>query len=298
LRPGFTIRRTSPLFSCLTWEKVNSSQVPNFSERVIDTLRVVLLHFDQIDDPNSTPKRVNSPHVAIGFLETRLDIVEWLWTHAALAFDDAELLHLRAKIARALVDAYVPHADSHNDSITQLLIKLMNDEMKYEYTRGTFKLMICFGWRDCSIDSAFLGTNILNLLSGLGLDAETCITKELEGGLFLDPSLHSPGRKIIFEDSEAQGRKLRWEWVFDSHAPGYHVVYEFRALAADSYVSDESSQWPFFEIDNCWSDHRYQEIKRKKATRFERCIATKARKERARKGQKRHRSSIPGAWDW
>jgi hypothetical protein len=259
---------------------------------------VVLFHFDQIDNPDSTPKRLNNPHVAIGFLETRLDIVEWLWTHATLAFHGAELLHLRAKIARALVDAYVPHADSHNDNITRLLVKLMDDDMKYEYMRGTYKLIMFFGWRHSSIDSALLGANILKLLYGWGLDAEYCIAKELEGGLLLKPSQYSPGRRIILEKSGPVADKLMWEWVFDPRALGYDLVREFSALAADSYVSDTSSQWPFLETDVSWPEDRCEEAQRKRTTRFERRTATKAYRERARTDRKQHRSSMPGAWDW
>ncbi|KAH4018925.1 hypothetical protein HBI56_137810 [Parastagonospora nodorum] len=134
------------------------------------------------------------------------------------------------------------------------------------------------------------------------MDVETCVKQEIDNlprdTLF--PLGPSP-RSLIFERHEDDTSILRWKWDCDTLSIGYLVVNEFSALANDTifytstnrpFVADSSSDYVSWDLlrDN----GRFK--RPKQVARYERRAATKVRKERARMGQKRVRSRMPGAW--
>jgi hypothetical protein len=296
LKPDLTSGQ-SLLFTCLNWGLAGDSQ------RFIDTLRFILLYPDQTGELDLIFRQITNGEVLQCYVETRLDVVEWLWTHAALLYDGADLVCLRAVLAQKLLENHSRSYKFLSDDTNRLLAKLMDNEMTNEYLCGTYSLLGGFYWTKFSIDSASMGAQYLNLLSELGLDAEQCISNEMERGWGQDRSEPDrPTRKIIFERSEARICGLRWERDYDPQEPGYDVVSEFNALAADSGGSKNYSTWPF--VDFVWSTWSWSDYYicpdclGKKDIRFGRYMRTKARKERARTGQKQPRSRMPGAWNW
>jgi hypothetical protein len=230
-------------------------------------------------------------------------MTQWLWTNAALVFHDSELIALRVKLLHTLIfwhdHSYFQYSD---DEIYQVLTKLMDEEMVAEYLKGTYNLLPAFFWEGKSVESKRRGDVYLSLLASLHLDIETCVAKELEclpGGFLMDNYDYGPKRRLIFEKDEVQRPTLKWEWVYDPHAPGYHVVSEFYALASDTRLFLDDLWWPFDESYRQGCTNEYLQRRRlNKLKRFDRCTAAKARKERARTGQKRSRSKMPGTWDW
>jgi hypothetical protein len=106
-----------------------------------------------------------------------------------------------------------------------------------------------------------------------------------------------PGRnhkRIVFEPRCEGGWSLGFEWLLDHEAPGCLLVSQYQALGADRFYAED---WPFFgNVDMSYKEDHRQHAERH--ARFYRRIAAKARKERARTGQKLSRSRMPGQWVW
>jgi hypothetical protein len=100
---------------------------------------------------------------------------------------------------------------------------------------------------------------------------------------------HGMQRRVIFERSECGDWILKWVWIHDTSAPGYLLVSEYISLGADAWFQ---SSWPFVSVENYYRDQNLEHL------RFGRRLADKARKERARTGQKRAKSRMPGSWNW
>jgi hypothetical protein len=264
----------------------------------IDTLRLLLLEFDTIDDRDSTLWHL----LTAGSLEfygiMDLDMLEWFWIHAALAFHGTELVCFRAKLAQILVRAHENYFDENDNENHKLLVKLMDDQMVAEYIKGTYVLLPILVFNSNSVDSKRLGDAFLGLLASLNLDVDACVAMELERypeGLLLKYNSDAEMR-VIYEKHQTQGDILRWEWLYDPQAPGYHVVSAFNALAGDSYRYYE---WPFHDFCEWEHTREYRQQRELKQTqRFNRRTARKARKGRARTGQKLPRSKMPGTWNW
>jgi hypothetical protein len=264
----------------------------------IDTLRLLLLKFEAIDDFDSNLRRYLNTASWEFYGVGGMTIIKWFWVHAVLAFHGTELVCFRVQLICMLL-ALSQLGLIEYDEVREFLVKYMDDQMVTEYLNGTYPLLpilIAYGE---SIDSKWLGDAFLDLLASLNLDVDACIAMELErhpDGL----ASHEGGKerviRIIFERHRTQGAILRWEWAYDPYAPGHSVVSEFNALAGDSAYY---AQWPvagFPEWELTWKDVLQRELKR--TQRFSRRTASKARKEGARTGRKLPRSKMPGTWDW
>jgi hypothetical protein len=275
-------------------------------ETRIDILRLLLTKFDLVDDLDSSLSPLLSARWLIfHHAKDSKMVIEWFWTHAVLAFHGTGLLHLRVKLLHALVHSYDVESNEHNNEVHDLLIKLMDDQIVAEYLKGTYTFIKALFSDAPPAESKWLGDAFLRLLASLNLDAEACIAMELAcypGGLLEPLYSYFPRRRVIFEKDQTQNAILRCAWAYDPHALGYHLVSEFNAFTVDTIFYGHGSEWPFFEHDNDddWSitDEHYGIRERNRAQRFDRRTATKARKERARTGQKRPRSRMPGTWDW
>jgi hypothetical protein len=269
----------------------------------IDTLRTLLLDFDTIDDFSAglAPFRFENLRTYLGARD--IETTQWLWINAALVFHGTELIKLRARLLHTLIFRHncsrFPDSDTE---IYQVLTKLMDKDMVAEYLKGTYAILLVIFWQGTSVDSKRRGDFYLSLLATLHLDVETCVAKELEhypGGLIVADPGYGLKRRLIFEKDEVQRPTLKWEWVYDSYALGYHVVFEFCALTNDTSFVWGPLEWPFHEC-YCQEDpvEYFERLELNKSKRFDRRTAAKARKERARTGQKRSRSKMPGTWDW
>jgi hypothetical protein len=263
----------------------------------IDTLRLLLLEFDAIDDCDSTLWHL----LTAGSLEfygiMDLDMIEWFWIHAALAFNGTELVFFRAKMAQILVymHGYNMLIDESDKGSHELLVKLMDDQMVAEYIKGTYVLLPILVFTSNSVDSKWLGDAFLGLLASLNLDVDASVAMELErypDGLLIN-YYSDVAMRVIYEKHQTQGDILRWEVQYDSQAPGHDVVSEFNALAGDIYPHHQEG--PFLNFYDWGGDLQQRELDMQ---RFNRRTASKARKERARTGQKLPQSKMPGTWDW
>jgi hypothetical protein len=203
----------------------------------IDTLRTLLLDFDTIDDfsVGSTAFRFKYSWQYSGIRD--IQMIQWLWINATLVFHGTELIALRARLLHTLIfrHNYFLFPDSNNE-IYHVLTKLMDEEMVAEYLKGTYVLLPAIFWMRTSVDSKQQGDLYLSLLATLNLDVEACLAKELKhlpGGFILADYSYGLNRRLIFEKDEVQRLTLRWEWVYDRQALGYHVLSEFYALASD-----------------------------------------------------------------
>jgi hypothetical protein len=268
----------------------------------IETLRTLLLDLHTIDDADpSSERQIYSPMRAYDI--RGMQTFEWFWIHAGLVVHGVELLGIRVNLVQSVIYSGFGDSDDFDDRIYQVLVRLLDDEMVAEYLKGTYTLLGQFFMHFSSMDSRRRGEVYLSLLGSLHLNVEACVVKDLEyycpGGLMNDPYGVGSRRRVIFEKDQMQSPILRWEWAYDPHALGYYVVSEFNALAGDTWDLWYESHWPFCEWR--YLDYTYEArecLELNKSRRFDRCTAAKARKERARTGQKRTRSKMPGAWKW
>lgn len=149
-----------------------------------------------------------------------------------------------------------------------------------------------FRWCDKVMFSYVVGGWLLAWLIDLGLDLELFMASERANFKW---SGYVYDREIIFKRDREQKWFLGFEWVFDHQAPGYTLVSEYTALAVEQDPGWSFWNWPFSEsyqklLPRLESDAR--------AARFNRRMAAKERKERARSGKKQPRSRMPGAWKW
>jgi hypothetical protein len=178
----------------------------------------------------------------------------------------------------------------------------MDEEMIQHYLQGKIELIqVLLECTIASVQSQRVGSAFIDLLTRLGLDVEACINMELGNlpeGLLNYWFIEQPGRQIVFDSSQNEGWTLRWTWDFDPLAAGHILVSEHIALGADNFYA---FGWPFYTIDPSFDWVHWKVCDRvggKYDARRERREAAKARKERARTGQRRIKSKMPGAWNW
>lgn len=293
--PEFSNAGSSPLNTCLNW---GYQFERNTRSEDIDTLRTLLIHFDQIDDMDSSFNGLLSECLPFARADDFI-IAKWLWHNAALTFHGMVLIRIRYKIIRALLGTYsYPGFDSHRASVNRLLVELMDEEMIGHYLQGIYSLMPLVFSSGTYTESESVGAAFIDLLTTLGLDVEACIFMEMDrcgGTLF--------SRTVLFEVLETgngQSYVLRWDWLREPHHAGYHLVTEFKMLAGTPHYPKDTEEWPFckrsFEVAD--SEERLVRNTRNQKRRFERRSAAKAHKEQARTGQKVIRSKMPGTWEW
>lgn len=132
----------SPLPYCLnTIEPTSHDRDHKSSTSTIDTLRVLLLHFDQVDDFETTFTHIVQPYPNSLWLSLRahVDAAEWLWREAAQVFHGMDLACLRAKLVQGLTEACAPGCSPQNDVIDDILTRLMDEEVLELYLSGGFQ---------------------------------------------------------------------------------------------------------------------------------------------------------------
>ena len=151
-------------------------------------------------------------------------------------------------------------------------------------------------------DSFIIGDIFIQWLIASSVDVEECMKLFMGHGIV--DELRNIYRKVVFEPDGEQGWRLGFEWTFDPEAPGYQLVSEYQALRGcenlyyliDSIHQEEVSNqsWPFSWIPF----DKPRSVEDLENARFTRRLVDKARKERARSGEKVSRSRMPGTYVW
>jgi hypothetical protein len=293
LRPDLQYGKISPLTTCLI---VGHS--PSSRSDEVETVRLLLQSCDQVDQFEEDSYFFNPRY---GWVDITLETIEWIWFNAAFYIDNDELGNLRVSLLRGIFRdcATTFMKDPEIGHYTETIVRLMIDAHTSEhYLGGNFEFLnTLFGFDSSSLKSQVLGAFYLDLLERLNLDVRACMARELDflsGGVLVSPPWAGE-RKVVFEPLDHGGWLLRWIWVLDGSAPGHCLVSEHIGLGPDiSWAKD----WPFFEHPlGSWSQESRDRWAKVEA-RSTRRLANKARKERARTGQKQPRSRMPGAWNW
>jgi hypothetical protein len=293
LKPDLDIDRVSPFATCLLFGHTLSSRADE-----AETVRLLLQSCDQVDQFDEDSFWFSPRY---GWVNITLETIEWSWFNAALYIDDDELGNLRVSLLRGIFSqcATTFSEGSEIDHYTEIIIRLMGDDNTSQYyLDGSFGFLdTLFGPAFWSLDSQALGAFYLNLLERLNLDVRACMARELDflsGGVLKSRSWVGE-RKAVFEPLDHGRWLLGWIWVLDDSAPGYLLVSEHIGLGPDEYGA---WYWPFFEDPLYFWSQESRDRWAKVEARSARRLVNKARKERARTGQKRLRSRIPGTWNW
>jgi hypothetical protein len=270
--------------------------------KIIDTFRLLIDYGDGFEDLVDEGRSIHD--IYLNHSRYSFEANNWLWHYAANVLCDPDLLRLRLLLLSNHVARYEFHDSSKEDeALTIRIIALIDDEIKAVWSQEKFTLLkSLFRYCNSSLDSQRLGGIYLDLLLRLGFDVEACMAKELK---CLSESLANPlcpfsiwdKQKIVFERLDGHGWVLRWEWILDPCEPGYLLVSEHVRLGPDISEYDVN-EWPFSTKLPWYQEEKILEQTLKTKTRFERRMATKARKERARTGKKQPRSRMPGAYHW
>jgi hypothetical protein len=287
LRPDLDIFLTSPFATCLTSRYNTSSRADE-----VETVRLLLQSCDQVDQFDED---------SFWWIEITLETIEWIWFNAALYIDDDELANIRVSLLSGIFQQCVTASfyGFEIDHYTETIVRLIGDaHMSEYYLGGNFGFLnTLFAQVSSSFDSQVHGTFYLDLLERLNMNVEACMARQFD---FLPDGVlgffsRAIERKVVFEPLDHGGWLLGWIWVFDDSAPGYLLVSEHIGLGPDNYTA---YGWPFFQHPLYFWSQEGRDRWAKVEARSTRRLANKARKERARTGQKQPRSRMPGAWNW
>jgi hypothetical protein len=221
--------------------------------------------------------------------------------------DDSEMACIKRLLLRNLICS-IGHLDKYNadqvcstDDVVGLAVKLMDVDVTESYLKGEITLIDeLFALNTSSLMSAALGDHYIEFLTRVGLKVEACIKMEL--AILSEDSFDVPyegelPQNFILERRDEDKLSLRWIWVLDPDSSGFILLSEHAALTCDSGWSP--CPWPFYEtIRERSRNKKPQRTHAQLEARFDKCAANKARKERARTGQKRFKSKMPGVWTW
>lgn len=267
----------------------------------VTTYRLLIDHGDQIAPPDGGWTVDEEDGVFGCLVNPSLESYQWLWVNAALITSASRIVGFRITLLQRMLGHYAFESLEKLESLTAQISALVDYEMKNLWLQGKIAtLNWVFTGLDSQLGSQTTGSAYLNLILRLGFDIETHIAMEirrLPNGL-LGKFPWSPDRSILFEKLDGHWI-LRWEWVLESCQPGYILVSEHVGLGPDSGYWDEFV-WPC--CHDVLATFELRKIREKfldsdePTAQFGRRMATKTRKERARTGQKRPRSRMPGAW--
>lgn len=226
----------------------------------------------------------------ISGIRTNLDVIEWLWVNSKEFYPEPSALKdFRTFLLGAMVAYYDIRMSYSQQLITRQIVALMDPIMLDGISKGSHTLLAkLFAYDTNPLCSFELGNTFINLVLKLDLDVQVFMAEEIKA--WPEEAVKTEWRgpkKFIFERHHDQNWILGWEWSFDQQAPGYLVVSEYSVIAGDSWCCG---------AENILLDRSHTGLFPISKARFSRRLATHARKERARTGQKRPRSKIPGAW--
>lgn len=285
MKPELTIYDESPLSAVLS-----ISSYETLSTNKIEVYRCLFEGADLADEFKRSDSHHRSLRSAISMVEA-----QWLWGK------NLELLvgeHLRnnqrmiirrfwSGVANQRSQSPIRFSSRHDIQLPNFVMNrdTLND---IQYGRCQILEAMFLPYSD-SMFSYIVGTRFLDWLISLDLDPELYVDNERA---HLEGSRHSypHPKRIVFERNWKQKWILGFEWVLDYQAPGYSLLSEYPTL---TFECSGPYYWPFAGWDSTknWDAVVCSAL-------FNRRMAAKERKERARLGQKQPRSRMPGAWKW
>ncbi|KAH8728062.1 hypothetical protein GQ44DRAFT_58281 [Phaeosphaeriaceae sp. PMI808] len=229
-----------------------------------------------------------------------VDDMLWLWQQSEHVLFGQDLIDFRKVLARYFFVYFVrEHSVERRETFFQLWAKLIWGEFMDEIAGGQLRLLqiVCGAYRtshDNPMDSYIEGSALILALSRLGVDYQTCITRELEAlenKVLKTKSYALPDRRIKFEQNEGGDWTLEWEWAYESDESKnliYTLHSQFDALTLPWVFWEWPFRDPYYIIGSSEVANR--------ASRFKRRMAAKCRKEKARTGKKQSRGKMPGSW--
>ena len=254
--------------------------------------------FQLLLDEKNLIEDYSNPSELFPVSEAEPESLFWLWQQCRHRFSSEYSLVVRIRILKSWwasmgLEQFRDDPDLFGvgDSKLDLSVDLLD-----EIQSGRCGLMLTACAEHCLSEyrSFEVGAMLIDWFSQLGIDVESCLANELKlwpEGWGSNTYAGLPGQKIVFEGSGDQDWILGFEWILDAQAPAYLLISQYRAIAMDQWR--QYDYWPF-EYHHHFSHRKYV----LQASRFERRTASKARKERARTGQKRPKSKMPGTWTW
>ena len=227
----------------------------------------------------------------------------WLWHQSQEFLSGQQLFDFQVILVRAILKDIVQGRLRDREIIFQTCAKLIQKEHLIEIESGRFELLRSL-WGDypygiTPLDSHNEGSLLISLLLYLGIDAQSCIVREiqtLEDGILTPYTRLSADKKIFFEQSQEGDWSLWWEWEYTRHeseTTWYTVLSQYEAIVTTFGLLC----WPFAEQKYLSINNKMLE-KHKSDSRFQRRMAAKARKERVRTGKQQLRSKMPGSWNF
>jgi hypothetical protein len=217
------------------------------------------------------------------------DEAQWVWQKIPELHTGEDLRSIQRMIIRDFWSGLV-NANNQSSHGARLPDISMDEDILSEIQYGRCQILeAMFLLCSDSMFSYIVGTRFLDWLVSLDLDPELCVASELANLEKSSKTLNY--KRIVFERDWEQKWILGFEWVFDHKAPGYTLVSEYTAMIFER--DWDGQKWPFCERDYK-SDWRLKVC----SALFNRRMAAKERKDRARLGQKQPRSRMPGAWKW
>jgi hypothetical protein len=264
-------------------------------DRHLELYRFLLQDLEQIDDFTNSNNDF-SYHDII----TSQASGTWFWRHLVATYTGEDLLQVQTKLLGELISLYHysgfgPEAVSTTQSVIPLLDACLIERIS---TGQAGLLKHAMAGEMPSYESEIAGERLVNFLQGVGVDVEAWFGLEMER-LYEESKMykrHFTDRKVFLRNYDRRGWVLWWEHCFeDDSLPGYSLLTEFTGVTADTrgWVPDD---WPFTAIEYIRRDKDIWRTGPKWESRFNRRMASKARKEAAKLGQKRVRSRMPGTW--
>jgi hypothetical protein len=253
-------------------------------------MRVLLNEDDQIGPHEYASWRSRSAFVYL----MDYDLMEWFWINAAAFWTDRALVDFRSSLLHYMISHYGSGrgCGSYDQETTRVLVKLVDAKtLLYCFQDEIRLILILFGQCTCSLDSQRTGGAFIDLLVRLGIDAAACVETHMAG--LWEDGVDALARNCMFERLEDGTWILGWVWIHDKSAPGYLLTSEHIALGAD-VETRRAFYWTFL----VGKDQAYRRSKKNSQCHSDRLMADKARKERARTGQKRTKSRMPGTYNW
>jgi hypothetical protein len=230
-----------------------------------------------------------------------INMMQWLWQQSQHVLSGDDRSQLQCYLTRRTWRYYafgIEIGDGWGYLAQGFPELAMNPEVLEALESGRCKLLqaVFSGCFNAS-DSYFIGDELVKWLDRSGVDVKTCISNELaympEGIVY---TAYCTNRGIVFEPRGNKGWTLGFEWVIDPGEIGYLVISEYQVLGpGNRYVWE----WPFYDRKYpFYSDEAFIQLYPKKNARFERRIATKARKKYAQEWRNLPQSKMPGEWIW
>jgi hypothetical protein len=269
----------------------NSSHDHRVSQ--LETVRLLFQDCEIVDDFES---QYTSMKTDIAGYRISSETLEWVWFNGAEVLSHQELQGLRSRLFESLLSRLGLNSEP-NEKTMECIVRLISPKWIQRYLEDNNKLLrSLFRYDGISIESHSTGSALTGLCERLGLDLGVCINLERERFLETELWWNLP-RRVILERSNSGVWILRWVWVHDPCASGYLLASEYIALGAD-FTGSFESRWPFPDSKPPTDYQSYILREKHKQLRLSRRMANKARKERARTGQKTAKSKMPGGWNW